>query len=241
MRRRLLAVPLALATAAVVPPALAEDTATTPTGPEVQSYAGSFVAPTRFTDGTGGWPGLGRKVYLAAEAADGVIADVFPVDQRAWGGAFQLTDVADATGSGNLDVFFYGHLASVADGTPETLSEHQTADRGEKGFVPAGTRFAVVFSADAVRPTFTFRASERPVVGLTALDGVTLPAGATLGIRNDTADYAALRHDSTKPLVNRSGTGNGLRVGEVVDVTFTKAGTYSFVSSVGTSTVTVTQ
>jgi len=237
VRRRLLVLPLLAVSALVVPSAGAAPA--TPTGAQVQDYAGAFKLPTRFTDGEGGWPGLGRKVYLAAEAADGVVADVFPVDPRAIGGSFEITDVADATGAGQLDVFFYGHLASAADGTPETTGEFTGPAKGEKGFVPAGTRYAVVFSPNAVNPTFRFVAQSRPVVDLTALDGVRLVEGATLGVRNDTGDYAAFKHVAPKPIVDRSAAGNALLVGEVLDVAFPRAGTYVFESSAGTATVTV--
>ncbi|MFP5218665.1 MAG: hypothetical protein ACLGIG_02855 [Actinomycetes bacterium] len=237
--RRVLALPVLLGLVAVVVPHATADVST-PAGTQVQSYDGAFVAPTRFTDGEGGWPGLGRKVYLAAQAADGVVADVFPVDPRAVGGRFELGNVADATGAGNLDVFFYGDMASVADGTPVTTGEFASPEPGESGFVPQGTEYAIVFSPDAVRPTFTFTAFSRPVVDLTALDGVTVVAGTTLGVLNDTGDYASFKHASTRPIIDRSATGDWLRVGEVVDVTLARAGTYVFESSVGTATVTVT-
>jgi hypothetical protein len=236
--RRLLVLPLLAASALALPPALADERPA-PSGDVVQTYAGSFVAPTRFIDGTSGFPGLGRKVYLVAQGADGVVADVFPVDPRAAGGRFEIKDVKDATGSGQLDVFFYAELASAADGTPETTGEFASPAKGETGIVPAGTRYAVVFSPDAVQPSFTFTASSRPVVDLTVLDGVTVAEGTVLGVRNDTGDYAAFRHLAPRPLVDRSGTGNGLLAGEVVDLTLARAGSYVFESSVGTATVTV--
>lgn len=241
MNVRLLAVPALSLSLLALPSASAGPSV--PVGDTVQTYAGAFQAPTRFTDGESGFPGAGRKVYLVAQAADGVIADVFDVDPRAAGGSFELGNVKDATGAGNLDVFFYSDLASAADGTPVTVGEFATPGKGgEKGFVPAGTRYAVVFSPDAVQPTFGFTARQRPVVGLSALDGVTVPAGTTLGLRNDGADYASLRHvvSAGKPLVDRSGVGNGLRVGEVVDVVLAKAGSYVFETAGGRSTVTVT-
>lgn len=239
MNVRLLAVPVLSLSLLALPSASAQAPAA---GPTVQTYEGSFAAPTRFTDGEGGFPGLGRKVYLVAQAADGVVADVFDVAPRAVGGAFELGEVSDATGAGNLDVFFYGDLASAADGTPVTTGEFATPGAGgEKGFVPAGTRFAIVFSPDAVAPTFTFTATERPVVDLSTASDVVVPTGTTLGLRNDTGDYASLRHVATRPLLDRSAPGQGLLAGEVADVTFARAGDYLFESSVGTFTVTVTK
>lgn len=239
MNVRLLAVPVLSVSLLALPSASAQEPAA---GPTVQTYAGTFAAPTRFIDGEGGFPGLGRKVYLVAQAADGVVADVFDVDPRAVGGTFTLGDVKDATGAGNLDVFFYADLASAADGTPVTTGEFATrAAGGETGFVPAGTRYAVVFSPDAVAPSFTFTATERPLVDLSTATDLVVPAGTTLGFRNDTGDYASLKHVSARPVLDRSAVGNGLLVGEVADVTFGKAADYLFESSVGTFTVTVTK
>lgn len=173
-----------------------------------------------------------------AQAADGVVADVFDVDPRAVGGAFELGEVSDR--AGNLDVFFYGDLASAADGTPVTTGESATrAAGGGTGFVPAGTRFAIVFSPDAVAPAFTFTATERPLVDLSTATDVVVPVGSTLGFRNDTGDYASLRRVSTRPVLDRSAPGRGLLAGEVADVTFGKAADYVFDSSVGAFTVTV--
>jgi hypothetical protein len=238
MNVRLLAVPVLSLSLLAVPPASA---AAPPAGPTVQTYNGAFQAPTRFIDGESGFPGAGRKVYLVAQAADGVIADVFPVEAKAVGGSFELGNVKDLTGAGNLDVFFYAELASAADGTPVTTGEFATADKGEKGFVPQGTRFAVVFSPNAVQPTFTFTAQQRPVVDLTTVGDLEVPVGTTLGIRNDTGDYATLKHVSDKPVLDRSQTGRGLLAGEVVDVVFGKAETYVFEGSAGTFTVTATK
>lgn len=239
MNVRLLAVPVLSLSLLALPSASA---AAPPAGATVQNYSGAFQAPTRFIDGESGFPGAGRKVYLVAQAADGLIADVFDVDPRAAGGSFELGNVKDATGAGNLDVFFYADLASAADGTPVTTGEFATrAAGGETGFVPAGTRYAVVFSPDAVGSTFTFTATERPVVDLSTVSDLVVPAGTTIGFRNDTGDYASLRHVSDRPVLDRSAPGGGLLAGEVANVTFTKAVDHVFESSVGTFTVTVTK
>lgn len=241
--RRLLALPVVAASLLAVLPASAADPLV---GEQVQSYAGSFLAPTRFTDGAAGFPGLGRRLYLVGEQADGVVADVFDVSPEAWGGSFVLGGVTDATGAGDLDVYLYDDFGNIATQgvQPVSTAEYDTADKGEKGFIPPGTTKAIVFTPDAVNASFTFKAFKRPDVALTALDGVVLPAGATLGITNDTGDYAALRHvagDEQEPLVDLGGApGTGVRAGETVPVVFATGGSYVFETSVGTATVTVT-
>jgi hypothetical protein len=247
--RPLLALPV-LALSLLVVPAAGADQSATAVAPFVQTYDGAFKAPTRFTNTESGFPGAGRRVYLAAQAADGIIADIFRVDPRVLGGTFVIDNVADATGEGEVDVYFYSEFGDIQDGnTAITTGQFDTPAKGETGFVPAGTVFALVFSPNAINPTFTFTATQRPEVALTALDGVTVPIGTTLGITNDTADYATITHvpSSTrqKQLIDRSGTGNGLRVDETVDITFpsstSAAGTYVFETSEGTKTVTVTK
>lgn len=243
-RRPLLALPVLALTATAVLPA----SAVTPvTGEQVQRYSGAFLAPTRFTDVDSGFPGLGRRVFLASEAADGVTADVFPVDAASWGGAFDLGDVKDATGAGDLDVYFYADLGNIATQgvLPVTTGEYDTAAAGEKGFVPAGSRYALVFSPNAVNPTFTFTAFSAPRVDLSALDGVSVPAGATLQVVNDSADFATLRHLPTEDQEDVlgeefDGPGKALRAGESVAVTFSTAGDYVFRTASGTATVVVT-
>lgn len=243
MRRRpVLALPLVALCGLAVLPASAAPVA----GEQVQSYSGAFVAPTRFTDTEAGFPGLGRRLFLVGEQADGVVADLFPVSRDAWGGAFELGDVEDATGAGDLDVYFYGDLGNIATQgvLPVTTAEYDTDARGEKGFVPEGTTYALVFSPDAVSPTFTFTAFDQPEVDLAELDGVELPAGATLRVVNGGNGYASLSEvadDEREPVLAEgfSGDGRGLRAGEAVSLTFPAEGSYVFEVDGGTATVTV--
>lgn len=253
-RRPLLVVPVLALSLLALPTAGAEETVKSPPpGEVVQTYSGAFVTPTRFADTAGpgvdgGWPGAGRKVYLAAQAADGIIADVFDVNAATWGGTFMLEQLTEQTGSGQLDVYFYGaNLASVADGTPETTGEFDTGTgTGEAGRVPVGSRYGIVFSPTAVNPTFRFTATRRPAVDLLDLDGLTVQLGTLLGVTNSSSDYATITHvvsGKQKQLINRSGQGDGLRAGETVDITFPIAnnavGSYVFQTSAGTKTVTV--
>lgn len=253
MRRRpALALPVLALCAAAAVPASATDTAAAAAEP-VQTYAGAFKAPTRFantanpTDTSKGFPGLARRVWLAADEADGVIADVFPVDPSTWGGAFELTQTS-ASVPGDLDVYFYADMGNIRTAAvlPTSTAEYDTADKGEKGFVPAGTKYAIVFSPDAVNPTFAFKGFAQPEVSLDALDGLSVPAGATVKVVNTGQGFGTLKHlagQDEQPLVGEQydGPGRGLRAGEGVSVTFPTAGAYAFMANGKGANVTVTE
>lgn len=216
-----------------------------PVGEEWQNVSGSIALPTRFIDATGGWPGLVRRVYQASADTNGVIGYVFNVDPETWGGPFVLGDVVDQTGAGNLDVFFYSHMgdAGGAD-APITVGEYQTANKGEVGFVPEGATKAVVFTPDAINATFNYTGYIAPAleIGIDSLD-LTVPAGATVNWVNKTADYSYVRHtpDSGKVLFDSSPkAGTGIRVDDTYSHIFDLPGTYTYETSVGTGTITVT-
>ena len=242
MRTFLAAVAIAALALAGVPAGAAEFE---PVGEEWQNVSGSIALPTRFTDATGGWPGLVRRVYQASADSNGVIGYVFTVDPETWGGPFVLGDVVDQTGAGNLDVFFYSHMgdAGGAD-APVTVGEYQTANKGEVGFVPEGATKAVVFTPDAVNATFNYTGYIAPRIdlGVEGLD-LTVPAGATVNWLNKTADYSFVRHtpESGKVVFDSSPKqGTGIRVGDTYSFTFSAPGTYPYETSVGTGTITVT-
>ena len=216
-----------------------------PVGEEWQNVSGSIALPTRFTDATGGWPGLVRRVYQASADSNGVIGYVFNVDPETWGGPFVLGDVVDQTGAGNLDVYFYSHMGD-AGGTdaPVSVGEYQTANKGEIGFVPEGAVKAVVFTPDAVNATFNYTGYTAPVIdlGVESLD-LTVPAGATVNWLNKTLDYSYVRHTPAagKALFDSSPkAGTGLRVGDTFSYIFATPGTYPYQTSTGTGTITVT-
>lgn len=242
MRGSLAAVCIAVLIAAAVP-AGAEDFQ--PTGEPLQNVSGSIALPTRFTDAEGGWPGLVRRVYQAHAGTNGVIGYVFDIDPSTWGGAFVLGDVADQTGEGNLDVFFYETMADAGgQNAPVTVAEYQTSNKGEIGYVPATAKKAIVFTPNAVRATFTYKAYAPEVVelGVESLD-VTVPAGATVNWLNSTGDYSYVRHLPTRgsALFDSSPkAGTGIRVGDTFSYIFEEPGTYAYTTSVGDGTITVT-
>ena len=217
-----------------------------PVGEEWQTVSGSIALPTRFTDGVGGWPGLIRRVYQASADSNGVIGYVFDVEPETWGGPFVLGNVTDQTGTGQLDIYFYDEMGDAGGAVPGvTTGEYQTASKGEVGFVPEGSRKAIVFTPDAVNATFDYTGYTAPVIEL-SLDSLdlTVPAGATVKWLNKTADYSYVRHTpaSGKALFDSSPkAGTGLRVGDTFKHIFDTPGTYTYATSVGAGTITVTE
>jgi len=221
----------------------AQSAAAAPLGDEVQTVAGSIAAPTRFTDGEGGFPGLGRRLYLVNPATNGTVMYVIDVDEASWGGQFVIDTVTDATGSGDIDVYLYEDLGGLDTGGTGvvTLAEYDTGGPGETGFIPPGTKKAIVFTANAVQSTFVYHGFSMPTISIASgpLD-LTVPAGAFVGWRNDTGDYSFVRHNATNPKFNSSpGPGTGIRVGEVFTHQFDTTGVFPYTTSTGTGTITV--
>ena len=214
-----------------------------PLGDETQTVPGTIAAPTRFTDGEGGFPGAGRRAYIVNPATNGTIMYVFDVDEATWGGQFVIDTVADATGSGDLDVYLYKSLGTLSTGTdPDvvTLAEYDTGGPGETGFIPPGTKKAIVFTPNAVRASFTYHGFTAPTISITSGGDLTVPAGAFVNWVNDTADYSFVRHNAAKPVFNSSpGPASGLRKGEVFTYQFNDKGTFAYVTSAGSGTITV--
>ena len=217
-----------------------------PLGEEYQVTSGTVALPTRFTNPEQGYPGLGRRLWLAASATNGAVAHVFTVDPETWGGAFELGGVTDATGEGDLGIYFYsdfGGLEPLAGPhDPISTAEYDTRNKGgEAGFIPFGSEKALVFTYNAVNAAFTYRGFTMPTVNLAggSLD-LTVPAGAFVGWRNNTGDYSYVRHLATKPQFNSSpGVATGLGNGEVFTHQFNSPGTYAYETSTGQGTITV--
>ena len=242
---------LILALAAIVALGLSALPASATSVAEVQTVAGSVAAPTRFTDVNGGFPGLGRRLWLAAPQTNGVVSYIFDVSKESWGGSFQVKDVVDATNAGDLDIYFYsdmGNIPFAAQTGPIscTTAEYAAGGRGETGFIPPGSTRALVFTPDAVNATFKYVATDMPKVALSggSLD-FTIPAGGYVGFQNNTGDYSYVRHlaaaGQERLFDSSPGTATGLRNGEVFTHRFEEAGTYRYETSTGIGTITVTE
>ncbi len=248
MGRMLTAAVVSAVALAVVPAGAAEEFQ--PLGEEIQSQAGTIAAPTRFPNtgdpaNSGGFPGLARRLYNASALTNGSIAYIFNIDAATWGGAFTVTGVKDATGAGDLDVFFYDEFGDVGGQVAGVVTgEYATRKAGgEVGFVPEGTRKVIVFTPNAVNAEFTYTGYAKPVIeiGKDALD-LTVPAGATVDWLNATADYSFVRHTPTsgKAAFDSSPKpGTGIPVGSTFSHTFAEVGTFTYETSAGTGTITV--
>lgn len=214
-----------------------------------QTVAGTVAAPTRFTNPDQGYPGLGRRLYLANTALNGITAYVFAVDPATWGGAFDLGGVTDATNMADLGIYFYSDFGSIdptaGPGAAVSTAEYDvTAVGGEKGYIPPGSTKGLVFMKTGAKAAFNYKAFPETTVSLAAgpLD-VTVPSGAFVAWLNDTGDYAFVRHvaaDGEEVLFDSSpGVATGLRNGERFRHQFSELGTYTYETGTGAGTVTV--
>ena len=128
----------------------------------MQEVNGSILLLTRFTDGEGGWPGLVRRVYNASAASNGLIGYVINVDPATVMGRFELTVTGQQNppGDADLGVYFYDEFGDAGgQAGPVTTAEYETrAPGGEIGFIPPGSRKAVVFMSRGFNVSFTYKA-----------------------------------------------------------------------------------
>lgn len=143
--------------------------------PVVQEESGSVALPAPFTDDTGCYAGLYRRVAIMTMGASphkGTIGWEFDVDEGTWGKNFVL----EVTGgsSPDLDIYFYGAFGTPEDvvgdpggaGAPYSVSFNSRNTDGESGEVPPDTTKVIVcMMAGGSQATFDYIAG----------DGVKLP------------------------------------------------------------------
>jgi hypothetical protein len=118
-----------------------------------QSIEGTIALPTPFTDDSGCFAGVHRRVHaVAGDAINGVFGYSFAVDKATWNKPFKL----DVTGGQNyvdLDINFYlGPLTTVDDivaaqgdpAAPPTVAVETRQAGGETGIVPKGAENVIV-------------------------------------------------------------------------------------------------
>lgn len=233
MRRAALALALTTAAAAAVPALAAAPAAT-----GQQAVTGTITAPVP-ANVTGG----PRRAALASTATNGLIGWYFDVDPSTVGGTFDLTEAADPTGQGDLDVLFYSSPGDLAQGAPTAVGTFATADGGgEKGLVPEGAKTALVYITGGARVGFDYKAvpATTLALGSSSLD-VTVAKGAPLRFVNDTAGplsvvSTAVDPESEAPLFE---TGE-LAPGAGASVQLAEPGSYPFTVGDRRGTVTVT-
>lgn len=116
--------------------------------PKQQQVEGTIVLPAPFTDDTGCFSGVHRRLNAAASGNhNGLIGYSFAVDKATWNKPFKL-DVSGGQSYVDMDITFYlGPLTTADDvvaagGDPVAPPSVSVATReagGESGIVPKGT------------------------------------------------------------------------------------------------------
>jgi hypothetical protein len=114
--------------------------------PKQQKVSGSIALPAPFTDDTGCFAGLQRRVaIMTQEQVNGVIGYHFDVDPATVGKPFVL-EVTGGQGTVDLDITFYYEFGTVDDvtgdpqnaGSPVNYSFASREPGGESGVIPKG-------------------------------------------------------------------------------------------------------
>lgn len=114
--------------------------------PKPQEVSGSVALPAPFTDDTGCFAGLQRRVAIVSqEQVNGVIGYHFDVDPSTIGKPFVL-EATGGQGDVDLDITFYYEFGTIEDvtgdpqnaGSPVNYSFASREPGGESGVIPKG-------------------------------------------------------------------------------------------------------
>jgi hypothetical protein len=118
-----------------------------------QEVDGSVALPAPYTDDTGCYAGLQRRLaILTMEQVNGVIGYHFDVDKTTWNKPFNLT-VTDSQNDADLDIYYYLAPFGTPDvvvndplnaGAPPTVSFNTREPGGETGIVPKTAQKVIV-------------------------------------------------------------------------------------------------
>lgn len=120
--------------------------------PPTQTEEGAIALPAPFTDNSGCFAGLQRRVaILSMEQVNGVIGFNFDVDPKTWNKNFVLEPTGGA-GDVDLDIYFYQEFGTVDDvagdpvgaGAPVAVSFNTREPGGESGKVPVDFNKVIV-------------------------------------------------------------------------------------------------
>lgn len=118
----------------------------TAAAPKKQEVSGSVAISAPYTDNTGCYAGLHRRVaVLSQEMVNGGLGYHFDLDPATQGKPFVL-EATGGQGHVDLDIYFYNKFGSIEDvtgdpvnaGTPVTVSFNTREAGGESGIVPKG-------------------------------------------------------------------------------------------------------
>lgn len=112
--------------------------------PVEQKVEGNVIAPAPFTDDSGCFAGLHRRVVLlGGEGVNGDVGYHFDVDEKTWGLNFVL-EPTGGSGDVDLDIYFYREFGTREDvvtdplgaGSPGAVQMNTREPGGESGVVP---------------------------------------------------------------------------------------------------------
>lgn len=230
MRLRILTA--AAAAAALLVPVTGASAAD-PVGEKLQTVAGTVAVPNP-TKAAANVTRHGRTLGFVGAQSNGVVSWWFKVDPNTWGGEFVLSS---PTAGADFDALFYSDPGTIADASTTTAEFLGASGDGERGIIPAGTTFVLLYPAGAPNAAFTYTGYAPATVGIGSgsLD-ITVVNGATVRWVNNTTDYTYVR---SARFDSGSGTGQGIPVGGTFEALMDEPGTYTYSTSVGTGTITV--
>ena len=212
----------------------------------VDTVNGNVELLTRFTDGNAGYPGLGRRLWLAHSGTNGLVSYIFPISAETRGGHFDLKLLGDQTGEADLGIYLYswfGNMeATTGPGAATSVAEYDaTGKGGEVGGIPEDARWALVFMKNGAHATFQYNGFAAPVVGISSAGfspaDLTIRAGSTVTWRNDDAAFHGVRSDAVvsgeegdEPVFTSGEKATqGIGEGRTFKHRFTEAGTFTYV------------
>ena len=121
--------------------------------PKQQTQEGSIVVSAPFTDDSGCYAGVHRRLHAGApEVTNGVVGYHFAVDKATWNKPFKL-EASGGQGYVDLDIYFYlGPLTTADDivaaggdpAPPATISYNTREAGGEANVVPKGAENIII-------------------------------------------------------------------------------------------------
>ena len=143
---------ISLAAAALIALSLVPGVATAGKGKKKQTVEGTVALPAPYTDDSGCYAGLHRRLsILSMGTANGIIGYEFDVDPATWKKNFVL-EPTGGQGDVDLDIYFYAEFGTVEDvvgdplgaGAPYTIQFNTRAPGGEAAKVPADMNKVIV-------------------------------------------------------------------------------------------------
>lgn len=118
-----------------------------------QEVSGTIALPAPYTDDTGCYAGIHRRLsLLTMGAANGVVGYEFDLDKATYNKPFVLESTGGQGSVQDLDMYFYQSFGTVDQvvsdplnaGAPATISFNTRAAGGESGIVPKGFTKGIV-------------------------------------------------------------------------------------------------